>query len=251
MATYLLFVAAALILGLATSISPCPMATNIAAISYIGRKVESPGKVLLAGLLYTAGRCVVYAVLALLVAGLALSLDDVSIFFQTYASLVLGPIFLVLGMFFVGLLSTSVGGTLVSENMQKRIDAMGLPGAFLLGVLFALSFCPVSAGWFFGFLALLFGLEAGKVTEFLVTFGVMLPQMKCGMGDLAVLSLLYGLATGLPVLLVAFILAYSAERIGTTYNVLSKIEWGARMFTGWLFIGLGIFFCVYYVFEVG
>ena len=43
---------------------------------------------------------------------------------------------------------------MMSEAMQKRVDAMGIWGALLMGVLFAVSFCPTSAVWFFGLLAL-------------------------------------------------------------------------------------------------
>ena len=105
MATYALYAAAALYLGLLTSISPCPLATNIAAISYIGRKVESPRRVLGAGVLYTLGRCILYLALAALLAGTALSIPTVAIFLQKYMHMVLGPVFLILGMFLVGLIT--------------------------------------------------------------------------------------------------------------------------------------------------
>ena len=141
MVTYLLYLIAALYLGLVTSISPCPLATNIAAISYIGRKVESPRRVINAGLLYTLGRCVAYIVLASLLTATALSIPAVSLFLQKYMHLLLGPILLLLGMFLVGLITTTLGATMMSEGMQKRIDAMGVWGALPLGTLFAISFC--------------------------------------------------------------------------------------------------------------
>ena len=249
MVTYALYAVAALYLGILTSISPCPLATNIAAISYIGRKVENPRMVIGAGILYTLGRCILYLGLAALLAATALSIPAVSIFLQKYMHMALGPIFLILGMLLVGLITITSGGTMMSEGMQKRVDAMGIWGAFLLGILFAVSFCPTSAVWFFGLLTLVFGAEAEAVTARLTSVGITLPQAALP-GSTVVLPLIYGIGTAVPVLLVAFLLAYSAKSVGKTYNILSKVEWWARMTTGWIFILLGVFFNLRYVFEV-
>lgn len=248
MVAYTLYALAALYLGLLTSISPCPLATNIAAISYIGRKVDSPRKVVAAGVLYTLGRCLLYLCLATLLAATAWSIPAVSVFLQKYVHVALGPIFLILGMFLVGLVTVTSGGTMMSEGMRKRVDSMGIWGAFVLGVLFALSFCPTSAAWFFGLLALVFGAEAEAVTAMVTKVGITLPEAVLP-GSTVVLPLIYGVGTALPVLLVAFLLAYSAKSVGRTYNVLSKVEWWARMTTGWVFILLGVFFSLRYVFE--
>jgi cytochrome c-type biogenesis protein len=249
MVTILLYVTAALYLGVLTSISPCPLATNIAAISYIGRKVDNPRQVINAGLLYTLGRCVLYLALAGLVTAMALSNSTVSRILQKYGGMVLGPVFLLLGMLLVGLITVSAGGTLMSERMQKRVDAMGIWGALVLGILFAVSFCPTSATWFFGLLALTMGSTSGAITVVLQKIGITLPAASMP-GGVVLLPLIYGIGTALPVIMVAFLLAYSAQSIGKTYNVLSKLEWWARMITGWLFILLGIWFVLTQVFEV-
>ena len=250
MVTYLLYTGAALYLGLLTSISPCPLATNIAAISYVGRKVGDSRWVLAAGLLYTLGRCLLYLTLAVLLAKTAMSVPAVSLFLQKYMHLVLGPIFLLLGMFLVGLVTISAGGASMSEGMQKRVDAMGIWGALLLGVLFAVAFCPTSAAWFFGLIALLLGSEAGAVTAILTKIGISLPEASLP-GGIVILPLVYGIGTAVPVLLVAFLLAYSAKSVGKMYNALSKIEWWARQITGWVFVLAGIYFSLAYAFEVG
>jgi cytochrome c biogenesis protein CcdA len=246
---YLIYIGAALYLGVLTSISPCPLATNIAAISYIGRKVESSRFVIRAGLLYTVGRCLLYLGLAVLLTSTALSITAVSIFLQQYMHLVLGPIFLLLGMFLVGLITTTMGGAMMSEGMQRRVDAMGIWGALVLGVLFAVSFCPTSAAWFFGLLALIMGSESGAIESLLARVGMTLPEAVLPGGSL-VLPLIYGIGTALPVLVVAFLLAYSAQAVGKTYNVLSRVEWWARMVTGWIFIVVGSYFSLKHVFEV-
>jgi hypothetical protein len=178
-----------------------------------------------------------------------MSIPAVSIFLQNYTHLVLGPIFLLLGMFLVGLITISSGGAMMSEGMQKRVDAMGIWGALLLGILFAVSFCPTSAAWFFGLLALTMGSEAGAITSVLANAGIALPAGAMP-GGTVLLPLIYGVGTALPVLLVAFLLAYSAQSVGQAYNALSKVEWWARRITGWMFVGLGIYFCLRHVFEV-
>ncbi len=133
--------------------------------------------------------------------------------------------------------------------MQKRIDAMGVWGALLLGVLFAVSFCPTSAAWFFGLIALIMGSEAGRITAILASVGISLPEAPLPGGTL-VLPIIYGVGTALPVLLVAFLLAYSVQSVAKAYNVLSKVEWWARQATGWTFILAGIYFSLKYAFEV-
>ena len=249
MVTYLLYLVAALYLGILTSISPCPLATNIAAISYIGRKVENSRALLHAGVLYTLGRCLLYLGLASLLTTTALSIPVVSIFLQKYMHLVLGPVFLLLGMFLAGLITITSGGTMMSERMQKRVDAMGIWGALLLGFLFAVSFCPTSAAWFFGLLALIMDSEAGAITSVLGNVGISLPEASLPAGTV-VLPLIYGIGTALPVLVVAFLMAYSAQTVGKTYNVLSKVEWWARMTTGWVFVLVGAYFSLKHVFAV-
>jgi cytochrome c-type biogenesis protein len=249
MSAYMLCAVAALYLGLLTSISPCPLATNIAAVSYVGRKVGDSRSVIAAGFLYTLGRCLLYVALAAVLATMALSMRAVDLFLQKYMILVLGPIFLVLGLVLAGLVTVTVGGATMSEGMQKRIDAMGIWGALLLGVLFAVSFCPTSAMLFFGLIALIMGSEARAVMAILAKVGLTLPTAALP-GSTLVLPLIYGVGTALPVVLVTFLLAYSAKSVGKTYNALSKIEWWARQITGWIFVLLGVYFSLVYVFEV-
>ncbi len=251
MSAYLLYILAALYLGVLTSISPCPLATNIAAISYIGRKVENSRLVINAGLLYTLGRCLLYLALAVVLMITAFSIPAVSRFLQTYMYLVLGPIFLLLGVMLLGLIVVAGGGTMVSEKMQKRVDAMGIWGALLLGILFAVSFCPVSAAWFFGLLALMMGSEAHEslIVLELEKIGISLPEASLP-GGVFVLPLIYGVGTALPVIVVAFLLAYSAQSVGKMYNVLGRVEWWARMATGGFFLVVGVYFSLKYVFEV-
>ena len=137
----------------------------------------------------------------------------------------------------------------MSEGLQDRIDTLGVWGALPLGIMFAISFCPTSAAWFFGLLALTMGAEAGAIHGVLDRVGIALPEVALP-GGTFVLPLVYGIGTAVPVLIVALLLAYSAQSVGKTYNVLSKIEWWARMITGNLLIVVGIWFSLRYVFAI-
>jgi len=228
MTEYLIGAGSALWLGILTSISPCPLATNIAAISYIGRKVGNSRQVFLTGLLYTLGRTLAYLGLAFVLVASVLSVPQMSLFLQKYMYLVLGPLLIIVGMFLLGLIQLSMGGSGMSEGLQKRVDAMGVWGALLLGVVFALSFCPTSAALFFGSLV----------------------PLSLKVNSSFTLPAIYGVGTALPVTVFAVLLATSAQSVGKAYNVLAKIEWWARMLTGWIFILVGIYFSLKYVFQV-
>jgi cytochrome c biogenesis protein CcdA len=250
MAAYAVALLAAVYLGLLTSISPCPLATNIAAISYVGRRVGQPRAVLWAGLLYTLGRAVVYLLLAVAITNLALSMTGLSLALQKSVHLVLGPIFILLGMLLLGLITSTGGGSLFSDGLQQRIDQMGLWGALLMGMVFALSFCPTSAAWFFGLVALVVGSASGAVSVALEKVGLWFPQSPLP-GGTVVLPLVYGVATAAPVVLMALLLAYSTHWMGKAYNMLSRVERVVRLATGWIFVLLGLYFTLFYVFELG
>ena len=179
MVAYLLYAAAALYLGVLTSISPCPLATNIAAISYVGRKVGDSRSVMVAGLLYTLGRCLLYLGLAALLAATAMSIPAVSVFLQKYMHLALGPVVFV--AWHVPGRANHHGPRWCGHDRRNaeagRYD--GSLGRMLLGILFAVSFCPTSAAWFFGLLALIMGSEAGAITTLLARIGISLPTAYC------------------------------------------------------------------------
>ncbi|HEY5996175.1 MAG TPA: aromatic aminobenezylarsenical efflux permease ArsG family transporter, partial [Candidatus Deferrimicrobiaceae bacterium] len=141
----------ALWLGFLTAISPCPLTTNIAAVSFIGRQYSHPARVTLAGLAYVSGRVAAYVALGALLAGGLLSAPAVSTFLQHWMNAVLGPILILVGMLLLGLLAFEAGaGSARGARMKERAAQGGVPGAFVLGVLFALSFCPISGALFLG-----------------------------------------------------------------------------------------------------
>jgi cytochrome c-type biogenesis protein len=209
----------ALWLGILTSISPCPLSTNIAAISYVGRRVEKPRLVLFAGLLYTAGRSLAYIAVAVFVTKGILSIPGVSMFLQRNLNLFIGPIMLLVGLLLLDIWKFGLSGGGVGANLQKKIDAMGIWGAGALGMLFALAFCPVSAGLFFGALIPLAVKNSSSV----------------------MMALLYGLGTAVPVLMFSLLLAFAANKVGTAFKKLTAIEIWVRRVTAAVMILVGIY----------
>ncbi|WP_165235838.1 aromatic aminobenezylarsenical efflux permease ArsG family transporter [Aquisphaera insulae] len=219
---------AALWLGILTSISPCPLATNVAAVSFIGRRVGSPRRVFLSGVLYALGRSLAYLGLAGLLVASALSVPEVSMFLQRSMNKLLGPLLVLVAMFLLDLISLSPPGSSPSESMQRRLDALGLWGALPLGMLLALTFCPVSAALFFGSLVPL-SVKAHS--------SVLLPGV-------------YGLGTALPALVFAGLVAAGTRSVSKAFHALTSVEWWARRLTGIVFLGIGFYYSLKFVFGV-
>lgn len=228
METLLLVTGSALWLGLLTSISPCPLATNVAAISYVGKRVDKPVRVLLAGLIYTLGRTISYILVALIVVKSLLSIPAVSMFLQQNLNQILGPLLLVVGLLLMDVVPWPWTGSAFFERIQTRVSDLGLWGAGLLGFVFALTFCPVSAALFFGSLIPLAVKHESPV---------LLPSI-------------YGIGTALPVVVCSVILAFAANRISKAFNALTVIERWMRRITTAVFIVVGGYYCLIYVFGV-
>lgn len=225
MTTLLLGSLSALWLGILTALSPCPMATNIAAISFVGRRVGSSRRVLLAGLLYTLGRTLAYTVLGALVVASVLSKHAASEFVQGFMNQVLGPVLIIAGMFLVEFITISFSGGGVSERLKERVERWGVWGAALLGVVFALSFCPVSAALFF----------------------TSLVALSAKTGSVFLVPALFGLGTALPVVVFSIVIAVSAKAVGGAFKRVSQFEWWARRATGVVFILVGIYYSLVYI----
>jgi len=221
-------VASAVWLGILTSISPCPLATNIAAVSFIGKQFTSAPRVALSGIFYVLGRMLAYLGLGTaLIAGL-LSAPQLSVFLQKYMNKILGPVLILVGMVLLELLRFNLTGGGVGGRMRERAGKGGVWGAGLLGFLFALSFCPVSAALFFGSLIPLSVKDGSRVLY----------------------PLMYGAGTGLPVIVFAMMIALGAKSISALYQKLTRLELWARRITGAIFIAVGVYYTLAYIFEV-
>ena len=213
----------AFILGLMTAISPCPLATNITAIGYISKDIESRRKVFANGLIYTLGRAISYTAIGLLFF-FGASRFALEGFFQTWGEKLLGPLLIIIGLFMLGVLKLKIPGLgSLSEKMERKSNS-GFWGVLLLGVVFALAFCPYSGVLYFG----------------------MLIPMTISSASGLYLPLVFAIATGIPVIIFAWLLAFSLGSIGNVYNKLKTFELWFRRAVAALFIVVG----AYYVFTI-
>jgi len=224
----LIGLASAFWVGILTAISPCPLATNIAAISFISKKIENKKIVMATGILYTLGRMFTYVAIAYLVIGSILAIPSLSFFLQNQMVKIIGPLLIIIGAIMLELISIPLPSFGGSGTFQKLFHNMGVWGAFPLGMLFALSFCPVSAALFFGSLIPL-------ATKFSSTM---------------LFSSMYGIGTGLPVFVFSTLIAFGATSVGIIFQKVGKVEYWIRMITGVILIIIGIYFVLTYVLKV-
>lgn len=207
----------AFLLGLLTALSPCPLATNIAAIGFIGKDIENRKRIFRNGLLYTLGRILSYTLLGVV---LILILKEGSNMFGiqktigVWGELVLGPLLFLIGLFML------LGDRLNLPQFGFQGNAEGLARKGGWGALFALAFCPTSGVFYFG---MLIPMSATA------TAGYLLPVV-------------FAIATAIPVLVVAWILAFSVQQLGSFYGKMQKVQKWMNRIVGVLFIVVGIYY---------
>ncbi|MFO7557808.1 MAG: aromatic aminobenezylarsenical efflux permease ArsG family transporter [Desulfobacterales bacterium] len=215
-------------LGILTSISPCPLATNIAATTYIGKQIDSKYAMVFAAIAYTIGRTLSYMMISILIIAGLISIPGVSNFLQLHMNQILGPVLLITGLFILELVPIRLPNIGYNTTMLQKLGDSGFAGAVMLGFLFALSFCPVSAALFFG--------------------GVV--PISLELQSRFILPFLYGIGTAAPVIGFALIIAYSTRMAGIFFNKLSMVERWLRRITGSLFILVGLYFSFKYIFNI-
>ncbi len=218
----------ALWLGILTSISPCPLATNILAVSFISKKLDNSRKSFRQGIFYSLGRMICYVLIGILIVYSLMSTQFLSNFLQNYMNKIIGPLLILAGMFLLELLSLNMKGTDIAAKISAKLDASKPLSAILMGFLFAMSFCPVSAAIFFGSLI----------------------PLSVKYKSAVVLPSFYGFGTGLPVLLISIMLAAGFRKMGLIFNKLSSFELWARKITGAAFIAIGIYFVLREIFQI-
>jgi cytochrome c-type biogenesis protein len=219
-------VLSALFLGLITAISPCPMATNIAAIAYVSRRATERKYAIITGALYTLGRMVSYSIIGILIIVIGLEIPGVASFLQDWGERILGPLLIVVGiiMLIIDRFSFGLGGGKLAA-LGEKVANRGMLGGFLLGVIFALAFCPYSAVIFFGVLIPL-SLES--------TGGVTLPAV-------------FAIGTGLPVLVFGILISAGIAKVSTWLNAVTRVEKVVRIVVSIIFIGVGIYYVVLWI----
>lgn len=215
-------------LGILTSISPCPLASNVAAISFLSKKAAHPAVVFISGLAYTLGRMAAYIILGWIIVSSLLGVAQVAQFLQKYTGKALGPLLILTGLVLLEIITIRLPGLPLLQKRHNKLAESGAPGAFLLGFIFALAFCPVSAALFFGSLIpLAINSQSGIV-----------------------LPLLYGIGTGLPVFAFAAAIALGVRSLGRWFHNISRIEFYTRKITGVLFIIVGLYYAGVYIFRL-
>ncbi|MBU1121257.1 MAG: sulfite exporter TauE/SafE family protein [Candidatus Omnitrophica bacterium] len=215
----------ALWLGILTSISPCPLATNIAAVSFLSKKINHPKLVLQSSIAYTAGRMLTYAALGVVIITSLASVPVTANFLQKYMNKILGPVLLIVGLFLLDIIKMNIPSFSISQDKQNALAESGAKGSFVLGVVFALSFCPIAAALFFGSLIPL-ALKS--------TYGIILPFF-------------YGIGTGIPVVVFALGIAMGLTSFSKWFRKIAALELYTRKITGVIFILVGIYFIWGYI----
>ncbi|MFA6358414.1 MAG: aromatic aminobenezylarsenical efflux permease ArsG family transporter [Candidatus Omnitrophota bacterium] len=215
-------------LGILTSISPCPLATNVATISFLAKRITHPFFVLISGIAYTFGRMCAYAVLGYLLINSILAVPQSAQFLQKYMTKALGPILIITGLILLEVITLRIPGVSLSQKHQNKLVESGAFGAFALGFIFSLAFCPVSAALFFGSLISL--------------------ALKAPLGS--GLPFIYGVGTGLPVMIFAVVIALGLTSLSRWFNRLTKIEYFMRKATGIIFILVGIYYSGVYILRI-
>lgn len=213
-------IVSAFVLGLMTAISPCPLATNITATAFISKNISSKRKVLLSGVLYSMGRAFSYTAIGL-VLYFGASKFHVARLFQQNGEKYLGVLLIIIGLIMLNVIPLNfLGKSRFQENLSERFNGQGLWGSFLLGVVFALAFCPYSGALYFG----------------------MLIPMTISSASGLYLPIVFAVGTGLPVILFTYLLAFAAHRVGAVFIKISKIEKVMRYVAGGVFVLVGIYY---------
>jgi len=218
--SYNIPILSAFVLGLMTAISPCPLATNITATAFISKNISNKKLVFLSGIIYSLGRSFSYTVIGL-VLYFGASKFHVARFFNQNGEKFLGPLLIVIGLIMLNVIKLNfLGNSSFTETLSEKFKDKGLLGSFLIGIVFALAFCPYSGALFFG----------------------MLIPMSIASADGLYLPIVFAFGTGLPVILFTYLLAFAAGKVGVFYTKIAKIEKVMRYVAGIVFILTGMYY---------
>src|SRR5680860_430832 len=214
----------ALLLGILTSISPCPLATNITAVAFISKDIKTPKYTIISGLFYTIGRSISYTLLATLIY-FGLSSYQVSRIFQGWGDKILGPVLIIIGLIMFNVIKINFKTSSKTEKIKLWLADKGYFGSLALGMLFAFAFCPYSGVLFFGVLIPLILKSAS---------GLLLPSI-------------FALGTGLPVIIFSFLIAYSMKTVGKVFQSVQKVEKYLRYGVATVFIITGLYYTTFLI----
>jgi cytochrome c biogenesis protein CcdA len=226
-------VIAAFFIGLMTAISPCPLATNITAIAYISKRIDSSRHTLLTGFVYTLGRMAAYVTVASVIVFFGMNIQIVALGLQHYGERLLGPFLVLCGIYLLDIFHFThlPGGDRLAtfiSGISARLAEKGYLGAFLLGIIFAMSFCPFSA----------------------VLFFAMLIPLALGAGDPVIIPAVFALATGLPVIIISYLFVQGVGKCSRFVQKIGAAERWIRRAVAAVFIGIGMYYIVI-IYDIG
>ncbi|MDD1658240.1 MAG: aromatic aminobenezylarsenical efflux permease ArsG family transporter [Methanomicrobiales archaeon] len=214
---------AAFFIGLAMAFAPCPLATNITAIAYISRKIGNARHTLLVGTLYSLGRMAAYIGLAALIVYCGLNIQAISSFLREYGEMLIGPFLVIMGILMLEIVEIPLPkGNSWLQHLEIFLGEQGYAGGFLLGVIFALAFCPFSAVLFFG----------------------MLIPLALKTGDALLVPAVFSIATALPVLIISLVLAQGVNRVSGMMSTAQKMEKWTKWAVAAVFIVVGTYYII-------
>lgn len=222
----------ALLLGLLTSVSPCTFTTNVMVLAFIGKDVDGGRRAFLNGLVYCLGRIITYSILGIACIFLLREGADtfgIQMFVSDYGGYVLAPTLILFGLFllFGDRLPLRKFGFHATDRSKQLTGTLG---ALVLGLLFALAFCPISGVFYFGMLLPMSAVEPG---------GYFFP-------------VIFAIGSSVIVVLIAWIVSFSMSRLSRFYNVVTVFQRRANVVVGIAFILAGLYyFCVYYLGILG
>ena len=212
----------AFLLGLITAISPCPLATNITATAYLSKEIGNKRQILFNGISYTLGRIFTYTAL-----GLAFyfgaSQFRIAKILQGVGGIWLGIALVVTGVLMLDVIKPGeIGLGRLTKKLGKKEGKKNYLDAFGLGLLFALAFCPYSGVLYFG------GLIPMTIAS---PSGLLLPPI-------------FAIATSLPVIVIAWLVAYSIGNIGKFYNKMNIFQKWFKRIAATVFIAVGAYYLI-------
>jgi cytochrome c-type biogenesis protein len=211
----------ALALGLMTAISPCPLATNITAIGFISKDLEHRNRVFINGLIYTLGRALSYTLLAFVIF-MGADQFKLSGWFQRYGEKIIGPLLIVIGLFMLDIIKIRFPGLGILTKRFRENNTSSYRDVLLLGIIFALAFCPYSG---------------------VLYFGLLIPMTISSASGLY-LPVVFAIATAIPVIVFAWLLAYTVSGVGKLYQRLKIFEIWFRRVISFIFIAIGSYYII-------
>jgi MFS family permease len=217
----------ALLLGLLTAISPCQLATNIAAVAYISKDIDNKRRIFSNGLFYTLGNMIGYTTIGLILF-FGASKFQISHLLVANGKKIMCLLLIIVGLVMLDFIKIKIpawGRYL--ESFRNHSNGGSRLNATLLGVIFAITFCPYNAVLFFG---MLIPLTIASIS------GLYLPVV-------------FSIASGFPVIVIAYLLAFSISGIGNFYHKIKLFQIWLNRLVAIVFIAVGLYFVYLYYFQ--